>query len=58
MKVERRDGKRYERDYETMTSLIGKWITFSYEELSEKGIPTKQVGEEERKCDDQGRPLE
>lgn len=58
MKVERRDGKRYERDYETMTSLIGKWITFSYEELSEKGIPTKQVGEEERNCDDQGRPLE
>ncbi|QXN60221.1 hypothetical protein KUA24_154 [Vibrio phage HNL01] len=58
MKVERRDGKRYERDFETMQKLIGKWITFSYEELSEKGTPTKPVGELERLCDEQGRPLE
>lgn len=58
MKVERRDGNRYERDYETMLNLVGKWITFSYEELSEAGIATKPVGEEERLCDDKGRPLE
>ena len=58
MKVERRDGKRYERDFETMQDLVGKWITFSYEELSEAGTPTKPVGEEERLCDDSGRPLE
>ena len=58
MKVERRDGKRHERDFEVMQGLIGKWITFSYEELSGSGIPTKPVGEEERICDDSGRPLE
>lgn len=58
MKVERRDGNRYERDYESMLSLVGKWITFSYEELSDTGTPTKPVGECERECDEQGRPLE
>ncbi|AHK11133.1 DNA ligase [Shewanella sp. phage 1/4] len=58
MKVERRDGKRYERDYETMRGLIGKWITFSYEELSEAGVPTKPVAEEERNCNSAGEPQE
>jgi len=58
MKVERRDGNRYERDFETMQGLIGKWITFSYEELSTAGVPTKPVGELERLCDDKGQPLE
>jgi hypothetical protein len=58
MKVERRDGERYERDFTTMRSLIGSWITFSYEELSSAGIPTKPVGEEERKCDQSGKPQE
>lgn len=58
MKVERRDGNRYERGYITMKNLIGSWITFSYEELSDGGIPTKPVGEEERRCDSKGRPLD
>lgn len=58
MKVERRDGKRYERDFDTMKNLVGKWITFSYEELSDKGVPTKPVGEDERNCDNEGNPLE
>lgn len=58
MKVERRDGNRYERDYESMLTLVGKWITFSYEELSDSGTPLKPVGEYERECDKYGRPLE
>lgn len=58
MKVERRDGKRYERDYNSMLDLVGKWITVSYEELSDKGVFTKPVGEEERDCDEKGCPLE
>ena len=58
MKVERRDGNRYERDYGSMLLLVGKWVTFSYEELSDAGIPTKPVAECERECDEQGRPLE
>ena len=58
MKVERRDGNRYPRDYESMLGLVGKWITFSYEALSDSGKPQKPVGEEERLCDSYGRPLE
>jgi DNA ligase 1 len=58
MKVERRDGNRYERDYHTMLDLVGKWITFSYEELSDSGIPTKGIGECLRNCDEYGSPLE
>ena len=57
MKVDRRDGKSYSKSYESMLELVGKWITFSYEELSDKGIPTKPVGELERDCDDSGDPL-
>jgi hypothetical protein len=59
MKKDRRDGKSYPRDYETMLGLIGKWITFSYEELSDgKNCPTKPVGEEVRECDNEGNPLQ
>ncbi|CAH9014191.1 putative nucleic acid-binding, OB-fold protein [Vibrio phage 501E54-1] len=57
MKVDRRDGKSYDKSYESMLELVGKWITFSYEELSDKGIPTKPVGELERECDNEGNPL-
>tara|TARA_R110000851_G_scaffold227519_1_gene380316 strand:- start:352 stop:1488 length:1137 start_codon:yes stop_codon:yes gene_type:complete len=57
MKVERRDGKSYSKDYDTMLELVGHWITFSYEELSDSGIPTKPVGELERECDESGEPL-
>ena len=58
MKVSRRDGNDYPRDVEIMKELIGEWITFSYEELSDKGVPTKPVGETPRKCDETGEPLE
>ena len=57
MKVTRRDGKRYERDYATMCNLIGKWVTFSYVSLSVSGTPLKPVAEEERECDEHGNPL-
>lgn len=58
MKVSRRDGLDYPRKVVDMEKLIGKWITFAYEELSDKGVPTKPTGEEERKCDSTGMPLE
>lgn len=58
MKVKRRDGLSYPRDFNTMEALIGKWITFSYEALSSAGIPAKPVGEVVRKCDAQGVPQE
>lgn len=57
MKVSRRDGKDYPRDVESMRDLIGNWITFSYEELSSTGTPTKPVGEMVRECNDVGDPL-
>lgn len=58
IKVTRRDGIDYPRDYETMKELIGQWITFSYENLSDAGIPAKPVGECTRLCNDKGEPLE
>jgi hypothetical protein len=57
MKVTRRDGKDYPRKVADMEGLIGQWVTFSYEELSDKGKPTKPVGEEVRDCDNEGNPL-
>ena len=57
MKVNRRDGKTHPRDYNTMLNLVDKWITMSYEELSDKGVMTKPVGECERDCDVTGQPL-
>lgn len=58
MRVERSDGLKYPRDYDTMLKLVGSWITFNYESLSEKGVPLKPVGMEVRKCDDHGNVLE
>ncbi len=58
MKVERRDGTSHpDKSYETCLGMVGKWITFSYEELSDKGVPTKPIGELERECDSEGNPL-
>lgn len=58
MKVNRRDGNTYGRSYEEMQKLVGNWVTFSYEELSGAGVPTKPVGEGVRKCNSKGEPLE
>lgn len=59
MKVGRRDNKTYPKDFESLKKeCLGRWITFSYEELSEKGVPTKPVGECIRACDATGQPLE
>lgn len=66
MKVKRRDGKDYPRDYDSMKNeCLGQWITFSYEDLSEVkekkgkitgGKPTKPVAEQLRECDTSGTP--
>lgn len=58
MKVLRRDGLSHPRKVTDMEPLIGQWITFSYEELSDAGIPTKPVGETPRLCNEKGEPLE
>ena len=58
MKVDRRDGFGYPRTVSDMENLIGQFITFSYEDLSDKGVPCKPVGEEVRKCDQYGNPQE
>lgn len=68
MKVKRRDGGSYPRDYESMKEeCLGKWVNFSYEDISEvkekkKGVftggkPTKPVVEGLRDCDTSGSPL-
>lgn len=51
-------GSREERYYNVQEQFIGQWVTFKYEELSEKGVPTKPVVDETRLCDDNGNPVE
>lgn len=58
MKVDRRDGNSYPKDYDSMKALLDCWVTFSYEDLSDLGKPTKPVGELVRKCNAAGEPLE
>lgn len=51
-------GTHEERLYENWLPFVGQWMTFSYEELSDKGVPTKPVGEQIRQCNDDGEPIE
>ena len=51
-------GDHDSRMYHVQEQFIGQWVTFKYEELSEKGIPTKPVVEETRVCDTSGSPVE
>jgi len=51
-------GEAESRSYEKQSQYIGKWVNYQYEELSDKGVPTKPVVICERLCDDSGRPLE
>jgi len=51
-------GNHEYRGYGNQQTLIGKWITFKYQDLTEDGVPTFAVGLGERDCDDSGKPLE
>lgn len=51
-------GNKDSRAFEVQKQFIGKWVNFSYEELSGAGVPTKPVVHETRLCDEKGRPLE
>lgn len=51
-------GDRASRMYDVQHQFIGQWVTFDYEELSDKGVPTKAVVRETRLCDSQGNPQE
>lgn len=51
-------GDHASRMCEIQEQFIGQWITFKFEELSEKGVPTKPVVEETRLCDSSGSPIE
>ncbi|CAH9014182.1 putative nucleic acid-binding, OB-fold protein [Vibrio phage 249E41-1] len=50
-------GDAASRAYNVQKGYIGKWVTFSYEDLSGAGIPTKPVAERLRACDEEGNPL-
>ena len=50
-------GDAASRDYDVQKGYIGKWVTFSYEDLSGADIPTKPVAERLRECDEEGNPL-
>ena len=51
-------GDHASRMHEIQEQFIGKWVTFKFEELSEKGVPTKPVVEETRLCDTSGSPVQ
>lgn len=51
-------GSHAERMYDNQLNFIGQWLTFEYEELSDKGCPTKGVVQETRLCNIAGQPLE
>lgn len=51
-------GSREERDYSVQQQFIGQWVTFEYEELSEKNLPLKPVALNKRLCDDNGNVIE
>lgn len=46
------------RAYKEQRKLIGRWVTYEYEELSDKGVPTKPSGICPRLCNTTGEPYE
>lgn len=50
-------GSASERAYEVQKQLVGQWVEFEYEELSDSGVPTKPVILHVRECDDEGIPV-
>lgn len=46
------------RSYENQLNLVGQWINFKYQDLTENGVPTFAVGMYVRECDSKGNPLE
>lgn len=51
-------GTHEERLYEEQLKLVGKWITYNFQQLSDLGVPIFPVGLFVRDCDDEGKPLE
>ena len=45
------------RCYESQKKLIGSFINFTYQDLSEDGVPSFAVGQYVRDCDEEGNPL-
>ena len=46
------------RSFEAQSGFIGSWVTYEYEELSDRGVPTKPTVCETRRCSSTGEPLE
>ena len=51
-------GSHEERLFEKQNQLIGSWINFSYQALTDGGKPQFPVGNYIRNCDENGEPLE
>lgn len=51
-------GDAESRSVENQRKLIGKWISYKYQTLTDAGIPQFPVGLCERNCDINGEPLE
>lgn len=46
------------RSYENQLGLVGKWITYKYQALTNDGLPQFPVGLYIRECDEEGNPIE
>lgn len=51
-------GTHEERIFEKQQKLIGQWITFKYQALTNDGVPQFPVGLYVRECDKEGNPIE
>lgn len=46
------------RKYDSQIKLLGKWITYKYQALTNDGLPQFPVGLYVRECDSEGNPIE
>lgn len=50
-------GNKEYRSFSNMLNLVGSWITYKYQTLTEDGVPQFPVGLNERDCESNGTPI-
>ena len=52
------NGPHVDNTYEKLSTRVGEWVHFKYQDLTEDGVPSFARGLYFRKCDSTGKPLE
>jgi hypothetical protein len=52
------NGTQEDNTYEKLSTRIGGWVNFKYQDFSEDGVPTFARGLYFRECDEKGNPQE